>query len=108
MIESLYILLITFAFIFLPIGFFMGRDDEQPKFLQQVILFSLSAILFGASAAASANVEFVVCTSAPVACSTDSVIFEENMYIFGFFTLIASILALIKSFDAFFFAKAKL
>ena len=107
MIESVYITLIITAFVFLVAGFFMGRaDPEQPKFLQQVILLAISTILFGAAAAASGNVEFVVCTSS--SCVTNTLFFEENMYIFGFFTLIAGILTLVKSFDAFYFTQNRL
>ena len=66
----------------------------------------VSTILFGALAAASANVEIVSCTS--TACTKQSFFFGDNMYIFGFFCLIGGVLSLTKSFDAFYFAKGKL
>ena len=108
MIESVYITLIILAFIMLPLSFFAGRSDESdtPKFGQQMILLGISTILFGALAAASANVEIVSCTS--TSCTKDSFFFDDNMYIFGFFCLIGGVLTLIKSFDAFFFTKGKL
>ena len=95
MIESVYITLIVLGFIFLPSSFFVNQD----KLLQQIILLAISAIIFGALAAASANVEIVTCTSS--SCTTQSFFFDENLYIFGFFALISSVLTLIKSFDAF-------
>ncbi len=104
MIESVYITLIILAFIMLTTSFFIRT--EQGKFGQQVILLAISAILFGALAAASFNVEVYTCTS--TACTKISSVFEDNAWIFGFFCLIAAILALIKSFDAFYFTKNQL
>ncbi|MCH8003899.1 MAG: hypothetical protein IH934_04695 [Nanoarchaeota archaeon] len=95
MIESVYITLIVLAFIFLPSSFFVNQD----KLLQQIILLAISAIIFGALAIASANVEIITCTSS--SCTKQSFFFDENLYIFGFFALISSVLTLIKSFDAF-------
>ena len=112
MIESVYITLIIIAFIFLPLSFFVARREESEaennnqKFGQQVILLAISAILFGALAVASFNVEIFTCTTTE--CIKDTFIFEDNAYIFGFFALISAILVLIKSFDAFYFAKGKL
>ncbi len=103
MIESVYITLIILAFIMLTTSFFIRT--EQGKFGQQVILLAISAILFGALAAASFNVEVYTCTS--TTCTKVSSIFEDNAWIFGFFTLITGVLALIKSFDAFNFAQGK-
>lgn len=102
MLESVYITLIVLGFIFLPSSFFV----KEGKLMQQIVLLAISAIIFGALAAASANVEVATCTS--VSCTKASFIFVENMYIFGFFTLISSVLALIKSFDAFYFTKGEL
>ena len=109
MIESVYITLIILAFIMLPLSFFVGRNDnsdDTPKFGQQMVLLGVSTILFGALAAASANVEIVSCTS--TACTKESFFFDDNMYIFGFFCLIGGVLTLVKCFDAFFFTKGKL
>lgn len=106
------------AFVSLFWSFFVSvlsesnsQKNEQgamftPKFGQQLILLGFSTILFGALAAASGNVEFLICTSS--VCNVSSFIFEENMYMFGFLCLITGILTLIKSFDAFNFAKGKL
>ena len=104
MIESVYITLIILAFIMLPISFFIRI--EEGKFLQQIILLGVATALFGALAAASFNVEIFTCTA--TACVKDSFVFEDNAYIFGFFTLISGVLALIKSFDAFYFSKGRL
>ncbi len=104
MIESVYITLIILAFLMLPAAFFV--KTEEGKFGQQVILLAISAILFGALAAASFNVEVFTCTS--TACTKVSSIFEDNAYIFGFFALIAAILTLVKSFEAFNFTQGKL
>lgn len=104
MIESVYITLIILAFILLPASFFVRT--EEGKFIQQVILLAISAVLFGALAAASFNVEIFTCTA--TTCIKDSFVFEDNAYIFGFFALIAGILTLVKSFDAFYFAKGRL
>lgn len=104
MIESVYITLIILAFLMIPTAFFIRT--EEGKFGQQVILLSISAMLFGALAAASFNIEIFTCTS--TSCVKDSFVFEDNAYIFGFFALIMGVLVLIKSFDAFFFAKEKL
>ena len=107
MIESVYITLIILAFIMMPLSFFVGKTEHNdPKFGQQMILMGISTILFGALAAASFNVEIITCTS--TSCIKDSFLFEDNAYIFGFFTLIGSVLFFVKSFDAFFFAKNKL
>ena len=112
MIESVYITLMIIAFIFLPLSFFVARREENEgennnqKFGQQVILLAISAILFGGLAAASFNVEIFTCTSTN--CIKDTFVFEDNAYIFGFFTLVSGILVLVKSFDAFYFAKGKL
>ncbi len=115
MIESVYITLIILGFVFLPAGFFIRSEEvkttegaihSSPKFMQQIVLFAISAILFGALAAASFNLEIVSCIS--TSCTSNSFVFEDNAYIFGFFALIAGILTLIKSFDAFYFAKGKL
>jgi len=113
MIESVYITLIIISFIMLPASFFIrvnktGQDvsGNSPKFLQQVVLLAISTILFGALAAASFNVEVYTCTSTD--CTKVSSVFEDNAWIFGFFCLIAAILALIKSFDAFYFTKNQL
>ena len=109
MIESVYITLIILAFIMLPASFFIRTDEsnnQSPKFMQQVSLLAISAILFGGLAAASFNVEIFTCTA--TSCIKDSFVFEDNAYIFGFFALIAGVLTLIKSFDAFNFAKGKL
>ncbi len=104
MIESVYITLIILAFIMLPTSFFIRT--EEGKFGQQVILLAIAAILFGGLAAASFNVEIFTCTA--TACVKESFIFEDNAYIFGFFALISGVLTLIKSFDAFYFAKNRL
>ncbi len=104
MIESVYITLIILAFIMLPASFFIRKEDG--KFGQQVILLAISAVLFGALAAASFNIEIFTCTA--TACVKESFVFEDNAYIFGFFALIAGVLALVKSFDAFYFAKGRL
>ena len=88
----------------LPTSFFVRT--EEGKFGQQMILLAISAILFGALAAASFNVEIFTCTS--TVCTKESFVFEDNAYIFGFFTLITSVLVLIKSFDAFSFARGSL
>lgn len=104
MIESVYITLIIIAFIMLPSAFFIRT--EEGKFGQQFILLAISAILFGGLAAASFNVEIFTCTSTN--CVKDTFVFEDNAYIFGFFCLIAIVLAFVKSFDAFEFAKGKL
>ncbi len=113
MIESVYITLIIISFIMLPASFFIrvdktGQDvsGNSPKFLQQVVLLAISTILFAALAAASFNVEIFTCTASD--CVKDSFVFEDNAYIFGFFALISGVLTLVKSFDAFFFAKGKL
>ena len=104
MIESVYITLIILAFLMLPASFFIRT--EEGKFGQQVILLVISGILFGALAAASFNVEIFTCTATN--CIKDTFVFEDNAYIFGFFSLIAIVLAFVKSFDAFEFAKGKL
>ena len=110
MLESIYFLLIVLAFIMIPTSFFVGKGTETGpntfKFGQQVILLAISAILFGALAAASFNVEIVTCTATN--CIKDSFVFEDNAVIFGFFALIAGVLTLVKSFDAFYFTKGKL
>ena len=109
MIESLYITLAILAFLLIPIAFIVGKKragDDAPKLLQEIILLAISAILFGALAAASADVEFVTCTS--ISCETSTHYFEENLWIFSSFCLIAAVLAFIKSFDAMYFAKGKL
>ena len=102
MIESVYITLIILAFLFLPSSFFVNQE----KLLQQVILLSMSAILFGALAAGSFNLEIFTCTS--TTCQKESFVFTDNAYIFGFLCLFMSILTLIKSFDAFNFKEQKL
>ena len=104
MIESVYITLIILAFLLLAVSFFIRA--EEGKFGQQFILLAISAVLFGALAAASFNVEIFTCTSS--ACVKDAFVFEDNAYIFGFFALISVVLALVKSFDAFYFMKGKL
>ena len=104
MMESVYITLIILAFIMLPTSFFIRT--EEGKFLQQIVLLAIATILFGGLAAASFNVEIFTCTA--TACTKDSFIFEDNAYIFGFFTLISGVLALVKSFDAFYFSKGTL
>ena len=103
MIESVYITLIILAFIMLPISFFIRT--QEGKFGQQVTLLAIAAVLFGGLAAASFNVEIFTCTA--TTCVKDSFIFEDNAWIFGFFALISGVLTLIKSFDAFNFAKGK-
>ena len=103
MLESIYISLIILGFITFIVSFFTTKEE---KFIRTIILLGVSSILFGALAAGSANVEVATCTSTQ--CTTSSFIFTENMYIFGFFTLISTILALIKSFDAFYFTKGAL
>ena len=104
MIESVYITLIILAFLMLPAAFFVRTEDG--KFGQQVILLAISAILFGGLAAASFNVEIFTCTTTE--CVKDTFVFEDNAFIFGFFCLIATVLAFVKTFDAFDFAKGKL
>lgn len=103
MIESVYITLIILAFIMLTTSFFIRT--EEGKFGQQVILLAISAILFGALAAASFNVEVYTCTSTD--CTKVSSVFEDNAWIFGSFALITGILTLIKSFDAFNFTAGR-
>ncbi len=104
MIESVYITLIILAFALIPLAFYI-RSEEQ-KFMQQVVLLALSTILFGALAAASFNVEIFTCTTNN--CIKESFVFEDNAFIFGFLALFTGILTLIKSFDAFYFARNKL
>ena len=104
MIESVYITLIILAFIMLPTSFFIRT--EEGKFIQQIVLLSIAAALFGALAVASFNVEIFTCTA--TACVKDSFVFEDNAYIFGFFALISGVLVLVKSFDAFYFSKGQL
>lgn len=104
MIESVYITLIILAFALIPLAFYI-RSEEQ-KFMQQVVLLALSTILFGALAAASFNVEIFTCTTS--ACVKTSFVFEDNAIIFGFLGLFTGVLTLIKSFDAFYFARNKL
>ncbi len=99
MIESVYITLVVLGFVALPASFFVNQE----KLLQQIILLALSAIIFGALAAASFNFEVASCIS--TGCTKDSFVFEDNAYLFGFMTLIASVLTLLKSFDAFYFKK---
>ena len=88
----------------LPTTFFIRT--EEGKFLQQIVLLGVATALFGALAAASFNVEIFTCTA--TACTKESFVFEDNAYIFGFFALISGVLALVKSFDAFYFSKGRL
>lgn len=104
MIESVYITLIIIAFALIPLAFYVRSEDN--KFMQQVVLLGLSAVLFGAVAAGSFNVEIFTCTVS--SCVKDSFIFEDNAFMFGFLSLLMGILTLIKSFDAFNFARNKL
>lgn len=110
MIESMYISLIFIGFSLLILPSFvptiLESGKETQKFLAQMILLGLSAIVFGALAAASANVEIITCST--TVCTKTSFFFDENMFIFGFLALIAGVFALIKSFDAFNFAQGKL
>ena len=102
MLESLYITFAILAFIMTPVSFFVGKE----KLAAQMILLGFSLILFGALAMASANVEIVTCTS--TTCVKTSFFFQENMFIFAFLGIITGALFLIKSFDAFYFAKGRL
>jgi len=88
----------------LPVSFFVRT--QEGKFGQQITLLLISATLFGALAMASFNIEIFTCTS--TTCTKESFIFTDNAYIFGFFGLIMGVLVLIKSFDAFYFAKGRL
>lgn len=102
MLMSLYISLTVLAFLTLMISFFVQKD----KLAQQMVLLGLSMALFGALAAASQGVEIVSCTS--VNCNSTSFVYLENMWIFAAFTLVTASLFLIKSFDAFYFARGRL
>ena len=102
MIESVYITLIILAFLFLPSSFFVNQE----KLLQQILLLGMSAVLFGALAMASFNLDIFTCTS--TACQKESFVFTDNAFIFGFLCLFMSILTTIKSFDAFYFKEKQL
>lgn len=102
MLESLYITLTLLAFSMIFLSFVVQKD----KLMQQITLLGIALSLFAALAMASANVEIITCTS--VSCVSASFLYEENMYIFGFFALFTGVLFFIKAFDGFYFAKRRL
>lgn len=132
MLESLYITLTILAFAALIISFFIPRDGLA----KQIVLLGIGTALFGGLAMASANVEVISCevkiltTNSTLInytnsygnevnntvttytnngnCAKTPFLFEENMWIFAMFGLVSGVLFLIKSFDAFYFARGRL
>jgi len=113
-------------------SFFVPKE----RIAQQIVLLGFAMALFGGLAMASAKVEIMSCgvkilntNSTPINytnsygneinntvitystnsdCTKTPFFFDENIWIFGMFALVAGVLFLIKSFDTFFFAKGGL
>ena len=100
MLESIYLSLVVFSFLSLFVSFFTNRLPSQ------IILLGIACALFAVLAGAAAEIEIATCTS--TSCSLNGFYFEETLWIFGGFSLTTGALFLIKSFDAFYFARGKL
>jgi len=100
MLESIYLSLVVLSFLSLFTSFFANRLPSQ------VIFLGIACALFAVLAGAAAEIEIATCTSA--SCTLSNFYFEETVWIFGGFSLASGALFLIKSFDAFNFARGKL